>query len=204
MQGKLKNKSIARHGKIALLLLPVLLLGLLAMTLGTTFAHYLTAKEATLAIEGAEETAVCFLAPDGKELGAWTRKEDDTNTYQLEFLLSNGTDAENVSQTEQSVSLRLLATASNDAEHTTVCLSADGQEYEGKPTTVTKGSMFWQRYGEGEVYRFYNAAGEELSWNLLGEKLSQVKMTLTVTGGAEGTAFTLMTARTTDTQEGGQ
>lgn len=183
--------------------LPLLfVLPLLALTLalGTAFARYYAASEAELLIGNAAELdQVYFLDPDGTPLadGAWKRA-GEADTYYLDLLLSNGNGAEQYVQRDLQTALRVVSTVADDPAVTTVRLLVGGEVYTGTPEPILRETVLGRQYGDGYLYRFFNGAGEELNWHLRGGRSSQLRMRLQVTGGAEGTVFTLMTARTAE------
>ena len=65
----------------------------------------------------------------------------------------------------------------------------DGQNnYTASPFAIIEGMVDYETYGPGWMYRFYNEAGEELSWPFVGGILQTREFTLTVTGQSEAVA----------------
>lgn len=176
------------------------LLSLLVLAVGTAFARYYTATEAQLVIgNAAEMEQVYFQDLEGALLtdGAWKRGEG-AGSYYLDFLLSNGNGAEQYVQQDLHTALRVAATLEEEPAETKVQLLVGSEVYTGAPEPILAGTLLGRQYGEGQLYRFFNEAGEEVSWHLRGGRFSQLEMRLLVTGGAEGTVFTLMTARASE------
>lgn len=189
-----KSRTVGR----VLWLLPALLLLALTLTLGTALARYIAEQRVDLTIASAAEQNTVYLrtrSGDPLENGAWSGWGA---LSRLDFALCNAESAESFPQKEQSTTLWLAATVNADTATTVVRLLVGGEEYLGTPKPITEGTVFWRQHGAGDLYRFYNQAGEELVWTLEGGKLSQIDMSLLVTGAAEGTVFTLMTARAAD------
>lgn len=175
----------------------------LILVLGTAYARYCVAGEAVLEIANAAEMEQAYLlsvAGDHLEDDAWNDEAD--GTYFLHFLLSNAATPEYYVQKDMNIALRIASTVSDREGPAEIRLSVEGDEYIGEAKPIAKGTVLWRQYGEGHLYCFYNEAGEELYWTLKGGRYSQTEMCLTVSGGAEGTVFTLMTVQAA--KQGGQ
>lgn len=191
MRAGQKNQITGR----ALWLLPALLLLALVTALSTTLARYVVQQEGALGVASAAEISPVLLCDRyGQPLvnGDWVRQGD---TCRLDFTLCNAQSEVDIPQNELSTTLRVVSTVDLHGESTVVRLLAGGDTYIGTAEPIIKNTVFWRQYGDGDLYRFYNQAGEELVWTLEGGRLSQMEMTLLVTGAAEGTVFTLTTAR---------
>lgn len=197
----MKNKQQIGHGKYTFpIMLSVVFLAL-ALSLGNTFARYQISQEMDVALENTAPADQVYLL-DGaggfQSPGDWVY-DKETQSYALDFRLCNGLSGENYASKNQEVSLAVMATvadsAANKETQTLVTLSVGSEDYVGVPSPIIKGTVFWKQYGEGQIYRFYNGAGEEIRCTLVGGQLSEVPMRLTVTGSEPNTAYTLMTDR---------
>ena len=61
-----------------------------------------------------------------------------------------------------------------------IVLTVGSDDYIAVATEIGKDTNLYTMYGPGWVYKFYNKAGEELSWELSGEKLNYQEMSLKV------------------------
>lgn len=111
------------------------------------------------------------------------------NSYRLNFLISNRRAAKDHCAVDQNASLALFATVGVQlAEDLTIVLTDGQSTYTAIPTPIQEGMMWYEAYGPGWLYRFYNTAGEELSWSLPGSVFALKELSLTVTGQSEKVA----------------
>lgn len=217
MMDRSEKRVILRHSFF--LLTGVLLLGL-ALVLGTSYARYQATVNTNFTLKGTftaspvhfyqqtEDTDDDTGRTAGEKyqpIGKWEKVEGADNSYELKFRMSNALDARTHASQTLEVTLLVLETIPDnengtltvaaDQKKPTVQLEANGQTYEGKAESVTQGSVFWKKYGEGTVYRFYNTAGEQISFTLPGGRESEIPMTLTVTDGVTGVSYALITDR---------
>lgn len=215
MMDRSEKRVILRHSFF--LLTGVLLLGM-ALALGTSYARYQASVDTKFTLKGTfTASPVHFYqqtegtddetgsAAGGKyqPIDKWEKVEDADNSYELKFRMSNALDAKTHASQTLEVTLLVLETIPDnengtvdaDQKKPTVQLEANGQTYVGKAESVTQGSVFWKKYGEGTVYRFYNTAGEQISFTLPGGRESEIPMTLTVTDGVTGVSYALITDR---------
>ncbi|MBR5559112.1 MAG: hypothetical protein IKU72_02565 [Oscillospiraceae bacterium] len=136
----------------------------------------------------------------------WVAPQDEQgiiipDTYSINFLLANTNNARILAAQQQTAKLALVATVGiADPEALVVVLDSGGTSYTGIPAEIKEGSSWYNEFGQGWVYRFYNAAGEELSWILRGGVFAYHEMNLTVVGSSQAAAaLTLIaTAETSD------
>lgn len=131
-------------------------------------------------------------ASDGSflPLGSWQPKTDEMgnteeDTYVLDFLLSNG-NGKGYCIYDQSASLMLVATSGlADPANLKIVLTDGKFHYSARYVSVKEGTAAYETYGPGWIYRFYNEAGEEISWEFSGRKMAVKELTITVTGTSE-------------------
>jgi 3D (Asp-Asp-Asp) domain-containing protein len=172
----------------------------LSLCVNVSYAHYEKGTEGALAISlpGSGATQV-YLTTDAVGEG-WSETEDG---YRMGFTLSNGVSAKLCASESQTVSVRVFATAEEIAateetaavenKESTLTLTVDGYTLNGAATAVTEDSVFYKKYGPGQLYCFCTGAGEEMDWTLLGGVFSEIPMELTVKDGAAGTSYVVMT-----------
>lgn len=142
-----------------------------------TFAYQ--AGEGQIYLEKLEKPAVV-------QEGETQAETEPTGIYQQEFELSNGIQEQEAYPYDQDVRLTVFATEGlQDPQNCEVTLQEGGLSYIGKASQIAEGTLFYEQYGAGWLYRFYNEAGEELSWHLPGGMLVHRKMALTVNGSSE-------------------
>ena len=109
--------------------------------------------------------------------------EEGVGRYSVTFLLANTNKATVLAAQPQTAKLELVATVGiGSPTALEVTLVNGGNSYTAVPTEITEGSTWYNEFGPGWVYRFYNTAGEELSWNLRGGVFAYHEMTLIVSG----------------------
>lgn len=111
---------------------------------------------------------------------------EEENVYEMYFELSNGISSEDYCTYDQIAALSLFATVGlKNPENYTITLTGSGLTYTASCFEVVEGTTLYSLYGPGWVYRFYNKAGEELTWELSGSQFINRQMKLTVTGTSE-------------------
>ena len=122
--------------------------------------------------------------------GRWERQDGQ---LQLTFAVANGTSEQSYSAVDQDVSICLIASPGVwDGERTVrIKLEIPSAQTEGQTeqieavaTPIEEGAPLHRVFGEGWVFRFYNSAGKEYSWQLPGGMLSAVQITLVMEGEA--------------------
>lgn len=137
-------------------------------------------------------------SPESAEEGAVEEgetAEESSGIYALRFLLANGRRVGSSADQTQTIALTVFATQGiADPVLLNITLSDGGSTYTAKPMEVKAGSAWHDAYGPGWTYRFYNAAGEELSWTLQGGVPTFREMTLTVSGAGQADALLTLLA----------
>lgn len=139
-----------------------------------------TAQEATAELP---EGTVIF---DPSIVPQWQTVEGVT---QLSLSIANGISETEFSAGDQSVRFRLIGSLGlwNGAETAKVFLllpAENGSDTVNKiqatVTPITEGTALYNTYGDGWIYTFQDAEGEELSWTLAGGALSYISLTVTI------------------------
>lgn len=165
----------------------------LLVCLGVSFARYQKAKEQRLMLTNAAAApSVYFLRTDGSFQPPEAWEKDENGAYVLRFLLSNAAADTVYADKTQEVSLCVASSVADLEKDTEVTLTVGTQKYTAVAEPSEETTVFGQRFGAGKLYRFFSQTGEELEWMLLGGRASTMEMTLTVTGGAPNTVYTLM------------
>lgn len=108
------------------------------------------------------------------------------DAYVTAFEISNGTSAEEYCEYSQIAEISLFATIGlENPENYKIVLNDSGQNFEASCTEAVKGTKLYSMYGPGWIYRFYNEAGEELSWMFPGGKHYVRTFTITIEGSSE-------------------
>lgn len=160
----------------------------MTLGLGTALARYEESQSKEVVLEYKAKTDQVYIRSI-EELdseGTEDAVTEEENVYVMNFELSNGTSAEEYCSYDQIAALSLFATVGlENPENYTLTLTDSGLTYSASCFEVVEGTTLYSLYGPGWVYRFYNAAGEELTWTLPGGQLINRQMTLTVTGTSE-------------------
>lgn len=146
---------------------------------------YLGVMETTENEDGTTETA--FKVTD--EL-TWTEEVPD-ELYLLELTVANGKSKTSFSDKPQNVSLRLVSSIGM-TEGTVISLRVpQNNGYKTVPGVaqeITEGSSLYVTHGPGYIYTFYEQEdgtgepGEELTWELPGEKFAYISLTVAMEG----------------------
>lgn len=191
----------------ALLLTVCFTLFLASVFVGRTYASYEASlkEELTFGYQG-DMGLIYLLSSEKDENGAYAvdengyfndpgnwelveTEDEGQASYVLSFLLANGRNARIPCESDQKATLALFATVGVQlAEDLTIVLSDGQSAYTAIAAPVTEGMMWYDSYGPGWIYRFYNAAGEELTWPLPGGIFTARELTLTVSGQSEKVA----------------
>ena len=187
-----------RAYRIALALAVVVLLVSILLATGTAFARYRfrQTSELLFAPKTSEEVYLWggVVEEDGflPLPGEFTTDENGQN---LTFLIANGTDEENFAQETKRVQIRMACTLGlGAAKNLTASLTAGEEIYSAVARKIDENSPMHKTFGEGWVYVFVDAEGEELQWALEGGRLSVARMKLTVqaSGGAAASMLQLL------------
>lgn len=169
----------------SLVLLLALCAGFLAVSTGTAYARYRTELREDVTFEVRQPEQICLGTVDDKnafstEAPAWKTVGDVT---QMQLALANGTSDTECSWMDQKAFVCLVSGPGlwDGASAAKITLTQpDGSTIQAKATVIAEDTPLYHTYGAGWVYRFYDAEGEELSWELDGGKLSFVSLTVTV------------------------
>lgn len=179
----------------------LLCVAFLVVATGTTLARYRAEREKGITFAVREPEQICMgttraisaeegteVLPAGKEVfdpdgvPQWETVEGVT---QLSLAVANGISETEFSEKDQKIRLRLIGTLGLWTETETASiylLSEDGSGTKIKATVtpITKGTALYNTHGEGWIYTFQDAEGEELSWTLAGGELSYISMTVII------------------------
>lgn len=166
-----------------------------AASVGASIAHYMNEKNAayTLRLQKELESGQIHLLSTATNEDAQLQYtplsadnwEKGGNGGRLEFLLANGTGVGEGQwcQYDQKVDLSVFVTeGAGIADHMTVSIRSGGNEYVALPQRAEEGSSLYERYGAGWVFRFYDDAGEEVTWPISGRGFFYRTMVLNVFG----------------------
>lgn len=111
----------------------------------------------------------------------------DINTASLDFSISNGRSTTDFTQRNQTAIVRLVTGLGvGEPENMAVKLTYYQDEqpvtFIGRAEKIHEGSLAYQHFGQGWVYRFYDAMGDEIVFTLTGGTLSYQNLTVTLTG----------------------
>ena len=210
-------------GWLPLVLSAAVVLLLLVLVVGGTWAHFEAKAEREQTLEYvpvAEQVYILSAEKDPvsgvyihdasgylSEPEGWVSLSDENgaaipDTYALHFLLANSRSAEEAAAQTQTVALTLFATQGvADPAALSILLDDGGSTYMAVPTAVQEGSAWYNTYGPGWTYRFYNEAEEELFWIMQGGVPTFREMTLTVSGAGEEAALLTLIATVQPTIE---
>ena len=173
--------------RVVLLLAPCILIITMILSIGSAYGRYITALSGdnTVTVRPKEEAYVAE--------SEWT---GTAGTYIKTFAFGNA-EGEDVIEKDLAVRVRLFAPA--DAESLTVMLEAEGKVFVANVYQLSEKTPMFNDRGEGNVYKFLDANGEELSFFLEGGQATQYEMAITVLG-ADSTEGFMLDADTTQTR----
>ena len=203
-------------------ILLIVLLFLVTVGVSTTQARYEETIQAELTLQYQNEEGLVYLLSSEKDANgeyvtdtdgnfssprSWDVLEEagadgksDTgaaSVYQLSFLVANGRNKTIPCQRDQRVNIAVVATVGVVKPENLMIVLNDGQSrYTAVPFALSEGMIDYEIYGPGWMYRFYNEAGEELSWPFMGDIFQAREFTLTVTGQSETVAALRLNAYT--------
>ncbi len=177
------QKKLDRAHILAVPMTALLLLGCVCLLIGTAWARYRYQQATDLLF--APKTAAQVYLFGAETNGSFAPiPEDLTKTADgqtLDFVVSNGENSKKYSPEDQYVQVRLFASLSlGDGDNLSAVLTVGDSEYTAVVRQLDAGSPICESFGEGWIYSFVDANGEELRWFLEGGKLSTVEMTLHV------------------------
>lgn len=207
MEQRKKNSSPWRLFGLAALLCAAAV----AIAAAPAMARYRTEREMGITFEVRSPAQICLGTvgvvmvedPEGKEppqekevfnpdaKPEWETSED---TWKLELAVANGLSEEEFSKEDQSVQLQLLGTLglwtdTNGAAE--ICLrlpsEAEGEAYtevQAVVSAIEENTALYNTHGDGWIYRFEDAQGQELTWTLPGGVLSYIQLTVVMKNAA--------------------
>ena len=177
------QKKLDRPHILAVPLTAILLLGCVCLLMGTAWARY--RYKQTTELQFAPKTASQVYLFGTETNGSFTplpeKLTETVNGQILNFVVSNGESGNHYSQEDQYVQVRLYASLSlGNGDNLSAVLTVGQTTYTAVVHHVDAASPICDAFGEGFVYCFVDANGQELSWHLEGGKLSTIDMTLNV------------------------
>ena len=177
------RKKLDRPHILAAPLAAMLLLGCVCLLIGSAWARYRYQQTTDLLF--APETASQVYLFGAQKNGSFTPMSESltetANGQKLDFVVTNGESKTQFSPEDQYVQVRLHASLSlGNGDNLSAVLTVGDTTYTAVMRQLDAGSPICESFGEGWVYCFLDANGQELRWHLEGGKLSTVKMTLHV------------------------
>lgn len=191
---KPRNNPMPRLGLAALLMLVSIVL-----TVGVAWGRYRTELD---------PFTYWFVPRNAEAVYLWGGKANDTYTELpgswtvaesesiLPFLVSNGISSE-FSQTDVRITIQLAATEGIlDGKNLTLQLAVvDGETepvYSSRAEQIKEGTTLYDEFGGGWLYRFYDDAGNEMSWTLEGGQLSEFSGELHIAGTIDTEYYSML------------
>lgn len=178
----MESQSVKRKAWIRFLTVLLFCSSMLILIFGTAYARFEenAKKELQFTYQaGSEQIYITTIESSKEALSAATAE----NTQVVEFVLSNGTEKEEHCTYDQIATLAMFATVGvENPENFVITLHDGGNTYTGSCSEVIKDSTMYAMYGPGWIYRFYNEAGEEVSWMFSGTQLINRQMFITIEG----------------------
>ena len=166
---------------LALLGAAVLLLACAAMLLGTAWARY-RYRETTDMLFAPKPAPQVYLFADHAFTPLPETFGEAAEGKTLQFVVTNADSAEKFAAEDQYALVRLYGSLGLGAgENLTAELTVDGVTYTAVPRPVDVDSPVYTSFGEGWVYCFFDASGNEMRWLLEGDTFSAKQMQLRVT-----------------------
>lgn len=175
-----------RAARLNLILTAAVLALTLCIALSNSYARY----ESILKPELQMETVTGNVYMNVSE---WTYDEESSQ-HTVDIEIKNYDDDGNICSEDQRAVLEIFSTLGiADPAKISLILTADNTEYTAVPTPVEKNTLYHINYGDGWIFKFYNAAGDELSWTLIGDEASTKTISLKMVGNtAESTVLSLI------------
>ena len=170
--------------KLALSVTVLLILLCMSMLVGTAWARY-RYRQTTDMLFAPKTASQIYLWGNSAASGTYKPlPEDLTQSAQgntLDFVVSNGETADKFATDDQYALVRLYGSLGLGAgENLTATLRVDGVTYTAVARPVDVDSPVHTSFGEGWVYCFVDAEGNEPRWLLEGNALSEKQMQLTL------------------------
>ena len=184
--------------RIALVLAVMVLLASILLATGTAFARYRFRQTSELLFAPKTSEGIYLWGGVDTQIAFQPLPEAftaDENGQKLTFMVANGTNLETFARETKVVQVRLACTLGlGAAENLTATLTVGKEKYHAEARKIDVDSPMYKTFGEGWVYVFTDAEGNELLWTLEGGKLSATRMALTVqtVGGADASMLQLL------------
>ncbi len=192
-QQKLNNKT-TRPVEVTMILMLILCIGLLAVSVGMTYARYYEAYQEEVVFQVREPEMVLIGSVEDGQLHQVSQlewKAEDGFSY-LHFAVANGSSEADYSARDQKVQLCMIGSLGlmKDEKLPNVSVfftTQDGvaKHVQASVTAIEKGTALYHSYGEGWLYRFYESTAEgerELNWELSGGQFSYTALTVKAEG----------------------
>lgn len=177
------QKKLDRPHILAVPLTAMLLLGCVCLLIGSAWARYRYQQTTDLlfAPKTASQVYLFGTQKNGSLTPISESFTETANGQKLDFVVSNGESKTQFSLEDQYVQVRLHASLSlGNGDNLSAVLTVGNTTYTAVMRQLDAESPICESFGEGWVYCFLDANGQELRWHLEGGKLSTVKMTLHV------------------------
>lgn len=161
----------------------LLLLCCMTVAVGVTFARYHKGEKGSLIFEPEQNLQVCLGYIENDSFvcsqNEWMRFEEQ---LQLAFAISNGSSNHEFAPADQMVCLRVVASLGvfNEEMAIPLSLTVGGNTYTATVQPIVKDSVLYTQFGDGWVFRFCDAEGNELQWELAGGQFSYIQALLCV------------------------
>ena len=171
------------------LLLAVVIIGCILAATGVSYARYREKETWDREFSVRENgTVLLGIVRDGvftQEESAW---QSTPSGMQLQFAVSNGKDTSAYQSMDQKIRLRVIGSlgAWSEDSQARLVLTAGQQTYTAEVTRIQEGSALHKTFGDGWIFTFPDAKGDEACWTLPGDTFSYKQMYLSL----EGTAMT--------------
>lgn len=173
----------------------ILSMGLLAVSIGVTYARYQEEHHGNITFQVREpDQVVLGILDDNNEFTQvsqleWNVEDDFAS---LHFAMANGSSEADYSDRDQKVQLCMIGSLGlvKDEKLPTVSIFFKTQDGEVKnvqasAAAIEKGTALYHSYGDGWLYRFYESTAEgnrELNWDLPGGEFSYIALTVKMEG----------------------
>ncbi len=169
-------------------MIAVVLAVTLVLIVGTAWGRFRTQISGDFSVQSKQPTQI-YLFGGKDEIGAYTDLPDRWQVTQsgegrgLSLLITNGV-GEKYAKKDVTFHLRLAATDGiGSAENLKIALYMDTAEgevvaYAANIQAITEHTQLYEQFGDGWVYRFCDAVGEEVEFTLPGGQLSEYSAVL--------------------------
>jgi len=184
----MENTRSEKTRRVVLLLAPCILIITILLSIGSAYGRYITALSGDNTVTVRKKDVAQVEKDD-----AWITSG---SVHTLSLDVSNS-DGESVTEKNMAARVRFFAPA--EAGMLTATLSVGGQVYLAEAHPLNEKTPMYSERGEGIVYKFFDASGEELSFFLPGGEETQYEMSVTVSGSESAEGF-ILDVDTTETK----